>query len=191
MSQGNQLFHQINVIFCLLLYYLKHLYISQAHGTKKCTVNLLPLLTTCCSFLISVCLLVASVKENWWRVLLTFWKQSGMGFLCELASREGCCTNSLHGVHNSQFTAPSPRSDIFGSSWLQCVFSGRVLFACCFFVPVSWYLLTVKQTGLWLLSAGKETCLLALLVRNSSQKSCCPVSQIEQENPEGYKTGTF
>jgi len=36
---------------------------------------------------------------------------------------------------------------------------------------------------------AKETCLLALLVRNSPKTSCCPVSQKEEENPEGSKTG--
>lgn len=100
MSQGNQLFRQISVTFCLLLYYhLSSTWYYKMHSELVTFANNLLY-----SFWIPVGILVASVKENWWRVPTSILKAIWDGICMRVwpthlyvASREGCCTNSLHG----------------------------------------------------------------------------------------------
>lgn len=151
---------------------------------KKCTVSLLPLLTTCCR---AFGFLWVFLWHQWKRIggesLLAFWKQSG---ICGLASREGCCTNSLHGFALESTTARHGWILMTAMCSFRSCFIFILLFCISFLVPpdseTDRIVIAVPREGNWL---------LVLLVRNSSRNSCCPVSQKEQENPEGYKTWTY
>lgn len=154
------------------------------------------------SFHIPLSLLLASVKQNQWKVPRYILQAVWDGIQPQVCQQGGLlCSIALPG--NLQQPANNPQSNPQCQLW-QCGilmtatwgFRSLLIYilGCRFLLLYIFFLTRILGTSCWLNREdcychweGRKPVCLHCWVRKTSKSSCCPVSWNDKENPYGYK----